>query len=111
MRKLISLMLVSLDGFCAGRQGEMDWITMNDAIHADVTTLIDQAGAAVLWPHHLRHDVQLLARRCGRTKQPRPLARPCRWVEDIPKYTFSRTLEGSDWNNLHIRRDVTISGR
>ena len=36
MRKLISLMHVSLDGFCAGPKGEMDWIALNDAIFADV---------------------------------------------------------------------------
>ena len=47
MRKLISLMHVSLDGFCAGPKGEMDWISLNDAIFADVTGLIEGAGAAV----------------------------------------------------------------
>jgi len=35
MRKLISLMHVSLDGYCGGPKGEMDWIAMNDAIFAD----------------------------------------------------------------------------
>ena len=29
MRKLISLMHVSLDGYCGGPKGEMDWIAMN----------------------------------------------------------------------------------
>jgi dihydrofolate reductase len=106
MRKLISLMHVSLDGFCAGPKGEMDWITMNEEIHADVTTLIDQAGAAVYgrstyammhsyWPKVLKDE-----------KAPANWRAHARWVEDIPKYAFSRTLEGSDWNNLHIRRDV-----
>jgi dihydrofolate reductase len=106
MRKLISLMHVSLDGLCAGPKGEMDWITMNDTIHADATVLIDQAGAAVYgrstygmmhsyWPKVLKDE-----------KAPAQWRAHARWVEDIPKYTFSRTLEGSDWNNLHIRRDV-----
>src|SRR5882757_9016040 len=106
MRKLISLMHVSLDGFCAGPKGEMDWITMNDAIHADVTLLIDQAGAAVYgrttygmmyshWPKVLKDE-----------NSPAHWRAHARWVEDIPKYTFSRTLEGSGWNNSHIRRDV-----
>ena len=47
MRKLISLMHVSLDGFCAGPKGEMDWIALNDAIFADVETLVERSGAAV----------------------------------------------------------------
>ena len=47
MRKLISLMHVSLDGFCGGPKGEMDWIAMNDAIFADAGEVIHTAGAAV----------------------------------------------------------------
>ena len=47
MRKLISLMHVSLDGFCAGPKGEMDWITIDDAIFADADALSATAGAAV----------------------------------------------------------------
>ena len=40
MRKLISLMHVSLDGFCAGPAGEMDWISMNGTIFADAADVI-----------------------------------------------------------------------
>ena len=29
-----------------------------------------------------------------------------RWVENIEKITFSRTLEKSDWNNVTLKRDV-----
>ena len=28
------------------------------------------------------------------------------WVEQIPKLTFSRTLESSDWNNVQLLRDA-----
>lgn len=47
MRKLIALMHVSLDGFCAGPKGEMNWIGLNDTIFADVETLVERSGAAV----------------------------------------------------------------
>ena len=47
MRKLVALMHISLDGFCAGPKGEMDWITLNDAIFADVHAMIEGTGAAV----------------------------------------------------------------
>ena len=46
-RKLISLMHVSLDGFCAGPKGEMNWIAMDDTVFADVESLIGRSGAAV----------------------------------------------------------------
>ena len=42
MRKLISLMHVSLDGYCGGPKGEMDWIAMNDAIFADAGEVMPQ---------------------------------------------------------------------
>jgi dihydrofolate reductase len=104
MRKLISLMHVSLDGFCAGPQGEMNWIGLNDAIFADVETLVERSGAAVYgrttygmmrgyWPTVLT--------RPGSSARER---RHAQWVEKIEKHTFSRTLESSDWNNVCLHR-------
>ncbi|HWM60698.1 MAG TPA: dihydrofolate reductase family protein [Rhizomicrobium sp.] len=104
MRKLISLMHVSLDGFCGGPKGEMDWISLNDAIFADATDVIDTAGAAVY--SRVTHDMM-------RGYWPSLLGKPdsrevrhARWVEQIPKLTFSRTMQGSDWNNVQIRREA-----
>ena len=106
MRKLISLMHVSLDGFCAGPKGEMDWIALNDAIFADVETLVERSGAAVYgrttyglmrgyWPG-------VLTRQGAGARE----LRHAQWVEKIEKHTFSRTLESSDWNNVHLYRDA-----
>lgn len=106
MRKLISLMHVSLDGFCAGPKGEMDWIGLDDTIFADVETLIQRSGAAVYgrttynmmrgyWP--------------GVLTRPNSGARELRhaqWVERVEKHTFSRTLDSSDWNNVHLHKDA-----
>ena len=106
MRKLVSLMHVSLDGFCAGPNGEMDWIGLGDAIFADVHGMIDTVGAAVYgrtthgmmrgyWPSLLDKEDADPAQRAH-----------ARWVEKISKHTFSRTLAGSDWNNVHLHRDA-----
>jgi len=106
MRKLVSLMHVSLDGFCAGPNGEMDWIGLGDAIFADVHAMIGTAGAAVYgrttygmmrgyWPTLLDKEDADPAQRAH-----------AHWVEKAPKHTFSRTLAGSDWNNVHLHRDA-----
>jgi dihydrofolate reductase len=106
MRKLIALMHVSLDGFCAGPKGEMDWIGLNDTIFADVETLVERSGAAVYgrttygmmrgyWPTVLTQP----------DASDREL-RHARWVEKIEKHTFSRTLDSSDWNNVHLHKDA-----
>ena len=36
MRKIISFMHISLDGFVAGPNGEMDWIKVDEEIFDDV---------------------------------------------------------------------------
>jgi dihydrofolate reductase len=106
MRKLVSLMHVSLDGFCAGPKGEMDWIGLNDAIFADVHGMIATSGGAVYgratydmmrgyWPALLDKE----------DADPNQRAH-ARWVEAIPKFTFSRSLADSDWNNVLLYRDA-----
>ncbi len=106
MRKLVSLIHLSLDGFCAGPNGEMDWITLNPAIFEDADRVIATAGAAVYgrttygmmrgyWPTVLDDD-----------KAPEDRRAHARWVEAAEKITFSRTLESSDWNNVHLKQDV-----
>ena len=104
MRKLISLMHVSLDGFCSGPQGEMDWITIDEAIFADADALIDTAGAAVYGRRV--HDLMRNYWRPLLDKPDAPRLQHARWVEQIPKLTFSRTMPSSDWNNVQLRRDA-----
>jgi dihydrofolate reductase len=105
-RKLISLMHVSLDGFCAGPKGEMNWIGLNDTIFADVETLVERSGAAVYGrtTHGMMHGYWPTV-----LTQPDASARELRhaqWVEKIPKHTFSRTLDSSDWNNVHLHKNA-----
>jgi len=106
MRKLVSLIHLSLDGFCAGPGGEMGWITLTPAIFEDADALIATAGAAVYgrttygmmrsyWPTVLNDE-----------KAPQDRRAHARWVEAAEKITFSRSLKTSDWNNVHLKQDV-----
>jgi dihydrofolate reductase len=97
-------MHVSLDGFCAGPGGEMDWIAMNETIFADATALIHTADAAVYG--RAVHDMMRGYWPTMLNKPDSPQVQHARWVEEIPKLTFSRSMPGSDWNNVQIRRDV-----
>src|SRR6478736_4687123 len=47
MRNVIAFMHVSLDGFAAGPDGEMDWITMDNEIFQDAIDLENTVDAAV----------------------------------------------------------------
>jgi dihydrofolate reductase len=47
MRKLIISMHISLDGYAAGPNGEMDWIRFDDALFEFVGQLTDQSDTAL----------------------------------------------------------------
>ena len=47
MRNVVMFVHTSLDGFVAGPQGEMDWITVNDEIFYFVTHLTDETDMAL----------------------------------------------------------------
>ena len=50
MAKLISLMHISFDGFAAGPNGEMNWITNDQEIFEHVSKYISKAGTGVYGP-------------------------------------------------------------
>jgi hypothetical protein len=47
MRNVILLMHVSLDGFVAGANGELEWIRFDDQLVDDVAALTATAGTAL----------------------------------------------------------------
>ncbi len=99
MRKVISLIHLSLDGFAAGPNDELDWISYDNeleqyahSLHAHTDTVIwgrrTYEGMASYWltipgnpastPAELEH---------------------ARWLDAATKVVVSRTLERIDWNN------------
>lgn len=102
MRKIISFMHISLDGFVAGPNGEMDWITINDEIFDFVEKRIGKGDTALYgrvtfqmmesyWPtaadkpNATRHDIN-----------------HSRWYEDSHKIVLSKTLKEKDYKNTTI---------
>jgi len=108
MRGIVLLEHVSLDGYVAGPNGEMDWIRFDDELVEDVERLTADADAAIFgrvtyqlmegyWPtaaespSATKHDID-----------------HSRWVNNAPKYVFSRTLQNAPWgkwNNVRLVRD------
>jgi dihydrofolate reductase len=105
MRNVVLLMHTSLDGFVAGPNGEMDWITFDEELANDVGKITERADTALYgrityqmmesyWPTAgqqpgaSRHDIE-----------------HANWVNNALKVVFSRTLESTDWQNTRIVRD------
>ncbi|MFC0878553.1 dihydrofolate reductase family protein [Saccharicrinis sp. FJH2] len=95
MRKLISFMHISLDGFVAGPKGEMDWITVDEELFDFVGKRIGKTDTALYgrvtygmmedyWPtaadqpNATRHDIEHSA-----------------WYKTVHKVVLSKTLSGS----------------
>jgi len=102
MRKIISFMHISLDGFVAGPNGEMDWITVNQEIFDHGEKRISKGDTALYgrvtydmmesyWPtaadkpNATTHDIN-----------------HSKWYAGVHKVVLSRTMEGADLDNTTI---------
>ena len=108
MRKLLSFMVVTLDGYYEGPDGEFDWPNVDDEFNEfaisqinDIDTLLfgraTYEGMASYWPTPAaQEDDPAIAD----------------VMNSIPKVVFSSTLDSADWQNTRlVKGDVaeTIS--
>ncbi len=105
MRKIISFMHISLDGFVAGPNGEMDWIKINDEIFDHVEKRIGQGDTALYgrvtyqmmesyWPtaadkpNPTQHDIN-----------------HSKWYSKVHKVVLSKTMKDESLANTTIIND------
>ncbi|MBK6538527.1 MAG: dihydrofolate reductase family protein [Ignavibacteria bacterium] len=105
MRKIISFMHISLDGFVAGLNGEMDWIKVDEEIFDYVGKRISEGDTALYgrvtyqmmenyWPTAAdkptatRHDIE-----------------HSKWYSKVHKVVLSKTLKDAGLTNTKIISD------
>lgn len=105
MRKIISFVHISLDGFAAGPNGEMNWIKVDDEIFDHVGKRISETDTALYgrvtyemmesyWPTAAskpdasRHDIE-----------------HSKWYNNVHKIVLSRTMKGENLPNTTIISD------
>ena len=105
MRKIISFMHVSLDGFVAGPNGEMNWIKVDEEIFDHVGRRISEGDTALYgrvtyqmmedyWPtaadkpNASKYDIEHSA-----------------WYKDVHKLVLSKTMKGAKLTNTTIISD------
>jgi dihydrofolate reductase len=110
MRKIISFMHVSLDGFVAGPNGEMDWIKVDEEIFDYIGKRISEGDTALYgrvtyqmmegyWPTAgeqpgaSKHDIE-----------------HSKWYKNVQKVVLSKTMKDATLPNTKIISD-NIAGR
>ncbi|PSR54749.1 dihydrofolate reductase [Adhaeribacter arboris] len=105
MRKIISFMHISLDGFVAGPNGEMNWIKVDEEIFDHVGKRISEGDTALYgrvthqmmenyWPtagdepDASKHDIE-----------------HSKWYNKVHKVVLSRTMQDADLTNTTIISD------
>ena len=100
MRKLKLQVQVTMDGFMAGTNGEMDWMTFNwsDDLNEYVTRLTEPVDTILLG----RNLAQGFIPHWTAAFNNPETAEDARKMAETPKVVFSRTLTKSEWENTRI---------
>ena len=104
MRKLKLQVQMSVDGFIAGPNGEMDWMSINwgDDINNYVASITEPIDTIVLGRKLAEGFIPHWAGVAANPENPEYLAG--RIFSDTLKVVFTRTLEKSTWNNTVLAK-------
>ena len=105
MRKIISFMHISLDGFVSGPNGEMDWIKVDEEIFSHVGKRIVEGDTAL----YGRVTYQMMESYWP-TATDKPTATKhdiehSKWYSKVHKVVLSKTMNELDLNNTTIISD------
>lgn len=105
MRNLIFFMHVSLDGFVAGPNREMDWIKLDDTLFDFVATMTDQSDTA-LYGRVTYEMMQSYWPKAGeRPNASKHDKEHSRWYNKVAKVVLSRTIHEAGLHNTKVIGD------
>ncbi|HMQ60628.1 MAG TPA: dihydrofolate reductase family protein [Flavilitoribacter sp.] len=110
MRKLKLQMQVSVDGFVAGPNGEMDWMQWNwdDGLKAFVNALTEPVDTILLGRKLAEGFIPAWKSRIGDPAAEEELAFAHKMI-DTPKIVFTKTLDSSEWENTELEKGDFVS--
>ncbi len=102
MRTLKLQTQMSIDGFIAGANGEMDWMTFHwdDALKQYVSDVTESVGTIILGRNLAQGFIPHWAAVAANPDDPDVLAG--RKFSETPKVVFSKTLTKSEWANTTL---------
>jgi dihydrofolate reductase len=105
MRKIISFMHISLDGFVAGPNGEMDWIKVDEEIFDHVGKRISETDTALYGRVTYQMMENYWPTAGDRPEASRHDREHSKWYSNAHKVVLSKTIKGADQINSTIISD------
>ncbi len=105
MRNVISLMHVSLDGFTAGPNGELEWAIVDEESYEDVADLVTTVDTALYGRVTYQMMESYWPTVPANPSSTRDELRHAHWVENVHKIVFSTSLESVTWNNTRLVKE------
>lgn len=103
MRKVISLMNLSLDGFVAGPDGSMDFVVMDGEIFKDInSSIIGSVDTAIFGPITYSMMAGYWPTVPGNKDSSPEDVKHANWMEKADKIVFSTKLDKAEWNNTRL---------
>ena len=94
--------LISLDGYFAGPNGELDWHNVDDEFN---DFALEQTGQmSLLIFGRLTYEVMMQYWPTPVALKNDPIIAAAR--NNTPKIVYSRTLEKADWNNTELKNEI-----
>jgi dihydrofolate reductase len=102
MRKLISSLHVSLDGFVAGQNGELDWIKFDDELFDFVGELTNEADVALYGHKTFQLMESYWPTAADKHNATKHEIEHSQWYNKVDKYVLSTTLQQTKSSNTKI---------
>ncbi len=103
MRKIIASEMVTLDGFFAGPNGEIDWFVWNEEMAKYAIDLVSTVDTILFG----RVTYELMASYWPSASPPTEDPIIIDKMNNLPKIVFSNTLERVEWKNTRLIKQVT----
>ena len=103
MRKIILMTSVSLDGFIAGPNGELDWHLVDDEVHRDFNDVLRTMSVFLFGRVMYEMMAEFWPTADSDPASTPPMVEYAGIFREMPKIVFSKTLERADWNATVVR--------
>ncbi len=100
MRKIIAQEMVTVDGYFAGPNGELDWFVWDDVLKNLSRDMLKSVDTLLFG----RVTYDMMAAYWPTVSDEDPVIQKA--MNGLPKIVFSRSLEKAEWNNTRLVREV-----